>query len=374
MPFLQNELVLRKGRQKAALASHLLLCWAKHVRGVKINVGQAPYMSGILENLAAATNLCSMKLDCGYSLLNAAWADLLLSRMGPVSALSVEGLFLPSLLPETLTELSVLVGRYCATKDDYPEGYEDVQADALLLRLGRLVNLQRLTIHFSQEVAVGLTCPMPLHRLDRLLLRFTFPSQGGLLGLQWVHCQPVQVLDVNVDLTGSTVIEHALLVQHLAGLRLDTLSLLLREAFSTAVQALWSTCTVRALHLRPFSAKVWNTDADALQSLPHSASELMIDCMLTVWPLHVAWSALTRRALHIRIIMSVASAGDPYGLHLDGECDLARIHGLQQPWQLIVCSKGWVHGWPGAQAVNGVYMLRNAAAQAAGWTADVEDP
>ena len=77
----------------------------------------------------------------------------------------------------------------------------------------------------------------------------------------------------------------------------------------------------------------------------------------------MTWAALISHAANIKIVMlpgmelSVLAAG------------IEVPEDLQQPWQLVVMGADRVHGLPPSQLMNGPYLLQNAAARAAGWTA-----
>ena len=60
--------------------------------------------------------------------------------------------------------------------------------------------------------------------------------------------------------------------------------------------------------------------------------------------------------------------GSDVRLHVLG-ASLSSLSFLKEPWQLSVRTAKSVHGLPPSQTTMGAYLLQNAAARAAGWTA-----
>ena len=303
------------------LDSKLLLSWARHMTAMEYELDRTWSWPGILELTSAATNVSVVKMDCGNSLLTTAYADHLLARLPSVTELSIWGYYLPSTFSSNLTELRFLVGM----PGDYgmrPVAYEDIQADAMLWRLGRLPQLQRLAIKCYADVAVTLTCPVNVHRLSRLFLRF-YCTGDARVDLAWVHRQPTNCLEMYIFLNFQTEVQHTSFLQHLEGLRIHRLNAVMGSPFTLRCQAAWrsSACIVDILHLESGC----NEAFDPLAILPHGCAKVIIDGRRGYGPVHVMWSALTQRPASFNIIMSNDWRLETSDLHLLGDCDLSRV-------------------------------------------------
>ena len=359
------------------LASRLLISWAEHFTTLEFYLGTADTIPGLYDFLAAANRVREVRIDLGADLISAAKADHILSKLH-ISELSVWGYWMPSLFPQTLQKLSILIGHHFSDPGHDEPSFQESQADSVLYRIERLPKLHTLRIKFNPEYAIRLSCPVQLHSLRSLHLRFAVEDEDPATldyDLSWVHRQPaITDLSVEIFLASQHLGQHAAIVQQLMGLKISTLLLDLRGPFISECQTLWAGLpSVHTLQLGLFDASAFGTPTDAVAMLPGSCARVSIEPRLHgQMPLYVTWEALTRHAANIRIVTASPFSEDAGILHLYllGECDLARIRSFRRPWQLSIGSTAVVHGLPVEQPAGSAYLLQNAAARAAGWTAE----
>ena len=159
----------------------------------------------------AAASVTEVTMNCS-SLLSAALADSLLSRLPAVREISLSGRFLPAVFPHT-------VGKMAIGRD--PEGeeadWDHCEPDAVLLHADRLPQLHSLVFDFDLSNCVSLTCPLKLRSLKSVSLSLSLYS-GTFLGLSWLHQQRVQDLHVKIWIwTPDPAQLSALLLQLTAG-------------------------------------------------------------------------------------------------------------------------------------------------------------
>ena len=362
------------------LGSHLLTSWAEHLTALELFLGAADATPGLHGFLAAAKKVSAVQIDLGAHLLNAAKADHILSKLD-ISELSVWGYWMPSFFPQTLQKLSFLIGHHYLHPGHDEQHFQEAQADSVLYRLERLPHLHTLRIKLQPEFAIRLSCPVQLPSLRSLYLRFAVEDELDPASLDydlsWVHRQPaVTSLSFEIYLASKSIPQHAAMLKQLMGLRIDRLHLDLRGSFTHECQTLWAGLrSVQALHLQVYREAAF-PPRDALNMVPGSCAKLLIEPRpYGDTTMYINWAALSRHAANIRIDTDsrYREGSATFTLHLLGECDLARIQSFQQPWQLYIGSRADVFGLPNphdGRLAGSASLLQNAAAHAAGWTAE----
>ena len=350
------------------LDSRLMLSWAESARKLIFCHGDFA-IRGIIKYAAAASKVSKLMLTC-FNALEAAHADDVLSQLHSIQSLTLSGCCSPSILPATIQLLVLLSAR------DYNNcALDAAAADAIIWRARHLPNLRILSLVFPDTDPARLTSSVQLSALKLLELKLHVSrSTPSGLCLDWVRQQPVRVLLVGVIIRDAPESQRAALLHHIAALQITELTLNIslgrsihaQERISRLDQTLWTAIQPKVFKLFICDQHTFHSAAAPLEFLP--LSSLRVTIHFTAGEAHcsqkyVCWSALSSHAANIKIGMlpgmelSVLAAGVEAPEH------------LQQPWQLVVTGTNRVHGLPPSQLTDGPYMLPNAAARAAGWTA-----
>ena len=350
------------------LDSRLMLSWADSAEYIQLGHGSFA-IKGIVKYAAAATKVSMLMLTC-FNALEAAQADEVLSQLPSIQTLTLSGFHFPSILPATIKFLTV-----CGFRDHDGCSLDAAAADAVIWRARNLPHLQSLYLGFPDTKAVKLTCSEQLSALTQLeLAMYVSRRTPNGLCLDWVRQQPLQHLRLNVNISEAPQGKRAALLQQLAALSITCLTLGLclessihaQEGLSRLDQLLWTAIRTRVFDLIIKDQCTFQSAAAPLELLPHSCTHLTISFTVPGSQRSrkfVTWAALISHAANIKIVMlpgmelSVLAAGIEAPEH------------LQQPWQLVVTGTDRVHGLPPSQLTSGPYLLQNAAAHAAGWTA-----
>ena len=162
-----------RGIQACRLGSRLILQWAGRFTGLDL-FSQICEVPGARQLAAAAPSVTYVAVHC-RSMLQAAQADCLLTRLSSVKHLLLHGDFYPSMLPLPVRELEV---RPCYGHDRYaPVAWSEDQADSILYKAERLPLLRVLRLYFPdlgpKPAPCRVTCPMHFGSLEQLHVEFS---------------------------------------------------------------------------------------------------------------------------------------------------------------------------------------------------------
>ena len=237
-----------KGTQACRLDSRLILQWAGHCTGLDL-FSQLCEMPGARQLVVAAPNMTYVAVHC-RSMLQAAQAGCLLTRLSSVQYLLLHGEFYPSMLPLSVGELEV---RPCYGHERYaPVAWFGDQADGIVYKAERLPLLRVLRLYFPdlgpKPATCSLTCPMHFGSLEQLHLELSLA--GHTLDLSWVRLQThLKGLHLQIRIYTKDPVHHQHCVQQLSGLQVTTLELFLSTPFPAPLQLLWSSLDISRLQL-----------------------------------------------------------------------------------------------------------------------------
>ena len=356
-PSLQQGLDLTSADQAnlPQMNSALLLQWAPVVTLLHV-ADAAMAFPGLPEFLAACTKLYRVTLKCN-SMIAAAQADHLLAAMSYVAWLDLSGLVMPCILPPTVRYLTA--GILCEDCEDTDRS--DQQADALLHRAARLPSLRHLTLKFSSAFPapmdiIALTCPSQISGLQVLTVGFDLAEQTHV-DLSWLHRLPPGFGGLHLELSVLTedLDQHAMLVQQLGKLRLNSLLLIVHSPWPYAVQKLWASIGVWRLWIIFTHLTGEGSVQELLRVLP-PADDYTIHAE-GPGKLCIAWSALTSHAAKISVAMRASAE-----LQIVG-ADPGPPEHLQEPWRLWITSDQKAEGLPRMEDMKGSLYCRNNAAR-----------
>ena len=340
------------------LETPLLLPWAEQMQALKL-CDEACHVDGPPRFLAAATGLTSLDLWCDRE-KTAGLADYLMSKCSSVTKLRLYGRVQPCIYPLSVSRLTV---RFQPLHD---EPFQDeAQPANVICRAERLPLLRDLSLEQYGARQVILQCPVNLHRLDRLFVKFVLCAGTTFLNLSWLWRQPCHHLELEVVSLSQDCALMASLVQQAGPLKLSSLALELHTTFDARLQELWHRFTPGRFRWIVHHPTAFDNPADALQTLPACSPETTIEFPAGhTGPRFVEWDALASHAGRIRLVMQPRMRlliSQPHS------CKSFPDH-LSQPWQLVVVGDCDVVGLLDSQPTEFAYFLQNAAARATGWT------
>ena len=335
------------------LNSPLLLSWIAHARHIVLHE-DTHNVPGLAELLAAAVQARSLCTICDNPLA-AAEAGFLISNCRSLMRMEVVGTRPPSILPDTLEELY-------ADFESQGSGDEadDRHVNALLYHCTRLPHLRMLRLDLNCVVPVRLRCAAQLRKLD--MLDIALSLYDCAVSVQWVLTQPCESLYVEVNVVTANIGVHVAFMQQLSQVKIRCLRLNLAVLFTADLQAIWAAAQAESIVVT-FAAGLC-----ALEVLPRCATVVLDfeECVDTTTDV-VQWRALSKHAGHITVYLADSSE-----LHVTGfEPDERTLNQVQRPWQLLVRGGAGVQGLPASQPTRHAYFVQNAAAQAAGWTEEL---
>ena len=330
----------------------LLLGWAEHVQAISIS-SEVYSVTGLPDFLLAATRLTRLEIHC-KSQCSVGQADFLLSKCHFLTRLLLMGSVKPAVIPLSVTDLSAIF-------EDESDELLCEELDNFIFRAERLPLLHTLRLDMSWVSNLCLTCPILLHRLDTLCVRFALLSEVQQWNLGWACRQPCNRLEVELQIFDQNYAVNSDAAQMMRSLNLARLFVELHTSYDNELQDLWSEVTAReSLYLFVANSKAFHASLCPLSTLPASSPETVIQFSSNCsGGQYVEWKALSGRAGSFKIILPPLVV-----LHVAmDDCPVP----LQQPWQLVVTGGGSVQGLPASQPTSCVHFLQNAAARAAGW-------
>ena len=337
--------------------STLMLRWAGHMEAIDLHENLYGCF-GLADFLAAAKHATTVQMH-SRSLLAAAQADRLLHACKSVTSLELSGIFMPSNLASTITDLHAIFAYHTPDLN----ALNSVQCDALLYRADILPQLKHLSLTFTGTIPAVLTCPIQLAQLQ--VLNLALDVSCNELDLSWVQLQACPRLNCMICLDVSKKARHEAAVAQLSPLMIRSLALSLEVPFTSSRQQLWGQLRACSLHLKVFENS-FSQASGALQILPRSCTNIVIETVEfeSHQMMYISWAALVSRAANIRVItnhfVTVQILGHRHACMATSE--------MQQPWQFVVQGAKTVHGLPASLASDKTYFQQNAAAGRAGWT------
>ena len=348
------------------LDSALLLHWAGRMQSVHL-YDETLSLPGIAAFLSAAANLTNIELDC-MSSAAAARAEELLAGCTSVTYMSVDGQFTPSSFPASIINLVVMFS------EETDSEWEPAQAELLVVGLSRLQQLQSLCLDFETSQPFQLTGTSQLPRLQDLIINMRVSYEAGL-DLSWIQQQKsCPSLELTVKFSELDPVCHTAVLSQLLPLKVDSLCLELEDpVFPANLQDMWSRLETGKLRVSMHgimdadwvAVALFGEASKPLQALPSCRGRIVVDysqCQNRS-DFYITWGALVRQAADVELIV-----GSDVRLHVLG-ASLSSLSFLKEPWQLCVRTAKSLHGLPPPQTTSGAYLLQNAAARAAGWTA-----
>ena len=366
------------------LDSNLLRSWAKDMTALEIYVDalSAPRPQhgidgrlGTFNFIAAAPRVTEVQMHLGSLPMAAALADFMLAKLPPIKELAVDGRWLPTIYPYSLTKLSLSV-------TPHPGGRTGMgqQANMALYRLEQLPDLQSLRLTFDRHMSIRLDCSVPLPHLEALFVQFWVTDPRHMYELVWLKSQAAATshrLDLRLVLELASLTDPAAAMrqaaEQVAELEVGSLTLELRAFNPIDILDIWSACQPEAFQLVVRNTLGFSSAEDPLRVLPHGCQSFAVKVQGDISEdLYVRWTALTSCAGSYRIIHGPAGrtpgGGGGVDVHLLGGFDRDLVEGFQQPWQLVVSCRGNVSGMPNSSLQGGMMLVQNHAARAAGWT------